>query len=65
MQVTDEGGFATSVICVIIADTKAQVALSGCQNFTNKAPLTVDTRGGDHRCSWLLAFCMMSYVEAR
>ena len=33
MQVIDEGGFATSVICVSVADTKAQVALSGCRNI--------------------------------
>ena len=27
--------------------------------------LRVDTRGGDHRRSWLPAFCMMSYVNGR
>ena len=27
VQVFNEGGFATPVVCVIIADTKAQVAL--------------------------------------
>ena len=39
MQVLNEGGFATPVVCVIIADTKAQVALSGCRNFKCKDPL--------------------------
>ena len=33
MQVLNEGGYPTPVTCVIIADTKAQVALSGCRNF--------------------------------
>ena len=27
--------------------------------------LRVDIWGCDHRCSWLSAFCMMSYVEGR
>ena len=31
MQVLNNGGFATPVVCVIIADTKAQVALSWCR----------------------------------
>ena len=39
MQVLNEGGFATPVVCVIIADTKAQSALSGCHNFKCKEPL--------------------------
>ena len=39
MQVLNEGGFATPVVCVIIADTKAQVALSGCRNFKCNDPL--------------------------
>ena len=39
MQVLNEGGFATTVVCVIIADTKAQVALSGCRNFKCNDPL--------------------------
>ena len=65
MQVVDEGGFAASVVCVIIADNKAQVALSGCRNFKNTAPLTMDTWGGDHRRSWLLTVCMMCCVEGR
>ena len=39
MQVLNEGGFATLVVCVIIADTKAQAALSGCRNFKCEDPL--------------------------
>ena len=39
MQVFNEGGFATPVVCVIIADSKAQVALSGCCNFKCNDPL--------------------------
>ena len=39
MQVLNEGGFATPVVCVIIADTKEQVALSGCRNFKCNDPL--------------------------
>ena len=39
MQVLNERGFATHVVCVIIADTKAQVALSGCGNFKCRDPL--------------------------
>ena len=39
MQVLNEGGFATPVVCVIIANTKAQVALSGWRNFKCKDPL--------------------------
>ena len=33
MQVLNEGGYPTPVVCMIIAYTKAQVALSGCRNF--------------------------------
>ena len=33
MLVLNEGGFPTPVVCVIIDDTKAHVALSGCRNF--------------------------------
>ena len=39
MQVLNDGGFATPVVCVIIADTKAQVALSRCRNFKCNDPL--------------------------
>ena len=39
MQVLNEGGFPTPVVCVIIAETKAQVALSGCRNFRCNDPL--------------------------
>ena len=39
MQFLNEGGFATPLVCVIIADTKAQVALSRCRNFKSQAPL--------------------------
>ena len=39
MQVLNEGGYPTPVACVIIADTKAQVALSGCRNFKCNDPL--------------------------
>ena len=45
MQVLNEGGFATPLVCVIIADTKAQVAVSWCCNFKCKDPLA-------HMC-WL------------
>ena len=38
MQLLNERGFATPIVCVIIADTKAQVALSGCRNFKCKHP---------------------------
>ena len=38
-QVLNDEGFATPVVCVIIADTKAQVALSGCRNFNCNDPL--------------------------
>ena len=40
MQVLNEGGYPTPVTCVIIADTKAQVALSGCRNFKCNDPLS-------------------------
>ena len=36
MQVINEGGFAPSTICVIIADTKVQVALSRCRNLKTR-----------------------------
>ena len=39
MQVLNEGGYPTPVTCVIIADTKAQVAPSGCRNFKCNDPL--------------------------
>ena len=39
MQVLNEGGYPTPVVCVIIVDTKAQVALSGCRNFKCNDPL--------------------------
>ena len=39
MQVLNEGGYPTPVAFVIIADTKAQVALSGCRNFKCNDPL--------------------------
>ena len=39
MQVLNEGGYPTPVACVIIADTKAQVALSGCRPFKCNDPL--------------------------
>ena len=39
MQVLNEGGYPTPVTCVITADTKAQVALSGCPNFKCNDPL--------------------------
>ena len=39
MQVLIEGGYPTPVPCVIIADTKAQSALSGCRNFKCNDPL--------------------------
>ena len=39
MQVLNEGGFATPVVCVIIVDTKAQVAPSGGHNFKCKKRL--------------------------
>ena len=39
MLVLNEGGYPTPVACVIIADTKAQVALSGCRNFKCNNPL--------------------------
>ena len=39
MQVLNEGGYPTPVVCVIIADTKAQVALFGCRNFKCNDPL--------------------------
>ena len=54
MQVLNEGGFATPVVCVIIADTKAQVGLSGCRNFKCNDPLAhvCWLCGGTHRhCS--------------
>ena len=45
MQVLNEGGFATPVVCVIIANTKAQVALSGCRNFKCKGTCVQALRG--------------------
>ena len=39
MQDLNAGGFPTPVVCVIIADTQAQVALSGCRNFKCNDPL--------------------------
>ena len=39
MQVLNEGRFATPIVCVIITDTKAQVAISACRNFKRKDPL--------------------------
>ena len=39
MQVLNEGGFKTPVVCVIIADTKAKVALSGGCNVKFNDPL--------------------------
>ena len=39
MEVLNEGGFATPVVCVMIAHTKAQVALSGCRDFKCNDPL--------------------------
>ena len=39
IQVLNEGGFATFVVCAIIANTKAQIALSLCRNFKCKDPL--------------------------
>ena len=41
MQVLNEGGYPTPVTCVIIADNKAQVALSGCGNFKCNDPLAL------------------------
>ena len=38
-QVLNEKGFPTPVVFVLIVDTKAQVALSGCRNFTCNDPL--------------------------
>ena len=50
MQVLKEGGFATPAVCVIIADIKAQIALSGCRKFTCKDPLAhvCSLCGGDN-----------------
>ena len=45
MQGLNDGGFATPVVCVIIADTEALVAPSGCHNFKCINPLA-------HMC-WL------------
>ena len=56
MQVLNEGGFATPVVCVIIADTKAQFALSGCRNFKCKDPLA-------HVC-WLCGGNRFHFVGA-
>ena len=39
MQVLNEGRFPTPVVCVIIAETKAQVVLSGFRNFKCNDPL--------------------------
>ena len=39
MEVLNEGGYPTPVVCVIIADIKAPVALSGCRNFKCDDPL--------------------------
>ena len=54
MQVLNEGWFVTPVVCVIIPDTKAQVALSGCRNF--KCPLA-------HVC-WLCGGNRLHYLGA-
>ena len=45
MQVLNEGGFATPAVCVIMADIKAQGALSRCRGFKCNDPLA-------HMC-WL------------
>ena len=57
MQVFNEGGYPTPVTCVIIADTKAQVALSGCRNFKSNDPLAPVCRlCGGNRLHCLGAF---------
>ena len=59
VQVLNEGGFATPVVCVIIADTKVQIALSGCRNFNCNDPLA-------HVC-WLCGgnrlHCLGAFVQ--
>ena len=57
MQVLNEGGYPTPVTCVIIADTKVQVALSRCRNFKcNDALAPVCWLCGGKRLHCLCAF---------
>ena len=57
MQVLNEGEYPTPVPCVIIADTKAQVALSGCRNFKCNDPLApLCWLCGENRLHCLVAF---------
>ena len=57
LQVLNEGGYPTTVTCVIIADTKAQVALSGCRNLKCNSPLSpVCWHCGGNRLHCLGAF---------
>ena len=40
-QVEDSGGYPRHIVAFFIADTKAQVLLGGCSNFTAKNPAAV------------------------
>ena len=59
MQVLNEGGYPTPVTCVIIANTKAQVALSGCRNFKCNDPLA----SGCWLCGGNRLYCLGAFGQ--